>query len=172
MTGPAVDEESGRRAYGEAFALTEIPSQLRPVAKGLELGVDDRHVEASSLRVLAEDPFIEASSRVEQVVKGPELALVHGRKAHQRGDHRVGVTLDRVGFVDEAQLALVLGLELRHEIDAYEDFCEFRRNEPPRRGIKARRAPISREEWLEKRRRQLQDRMRRRRARDSDKKLL
>jgi uncharacterized membrane protein YkvA (DUF1232 family) len=77
-----------------------------------------------------------------------------------------------LGYLDDAIMIELVVRELRHEIDAYEDFCEFRRNEPPRRGIKARRAPISREEWLEKRRRQLQDRMRRRRARDGDKKLL
>jgi uncharacterized membrane protein YkvA (DUF1232 family) len=77
-----------------------------------------------------------------------------------------------LGYLDDAIMIELVVRELRHEIDAYEDFCEFRKTEPPRRGVKARRAPVSREEWLEKRRLQLQDRMRRRRARDSDRKLL
>ena len=77
-----------------------------------------------------------------------------------------------IGYLDDAIMIELVSRELRHEIDAYEDFCNYRRNEPPRRGIKVRRTPHSRESWLEKRRRQLQERMRRRRSKDDDKRLL
>ena len=50
--------------------------------------------------------------------------------------------------------------ELRHEIDAYQDFCDYRASaaESGRRATN-----VSREEWLDRRRKELQTRMRRRR---------
>jgi hypothetical protein len=52
---------------------------------------------------------------------------------------------------------------LRHEIDAYEDFCAFRDR---RRLEKGRKPRMNREKWLEKRRDDLHSRMRRRRDKD------
>ncbi len=70
-----------------------------------------------------------------------------------------------LGFLDDAiMIELVVG-ELRHEIQAYEDFCDFRRSQPPKVGVKARSSGVTREEWLEKRRSELQSSMRRRRKR-------
>jgi uncharacterized membrane protein YkvA (DUF1232 family) len=77
-----------------------------------------------------------------------------------------------IGYLDDAIMIELVARELRHEIDAYDDFCQYRQNEPPQRSIKARRSPIGREAWLEKRRRQLQERMRRRRTKDGNKRLM
>ena len=66
-----------------------------------------------------------------------------------------------VGFLDDAIMIELVVRELKHEIDAYQDFCDFRE-----RGDGGRRQ-ASREEWLERRREQLQTRMRRRRTQAS-----
>ena len=72
-----------------------------------------------------------------------------------------------IGCLDDAIMIEIVVRELRHEIAAYEDFCEYRRNHPPRRGIKARTTDLTRDTWLQKRRTVLQERMRRRRKASS-----
>jgi len=65
-----------------------------------------------------------------------------------------------IGFLDDAIMVELVVRELEHEIDAYQDFCDYR---------EAQSAPgqrisrVSREDWLGKRRSELQERMRRRR---------
>ena len=62
-----------------------------------------------------------------------------------------------VGFLDDAIMIELVVRELRHEIEAYEDFCSFRDSDSRGGGR------VSRERWLEKRREELHSRMRRRR---------
>jgi len=69
-----------------------------------------------------------------------------------------------LGFLDDAIIIELVIRELRHEIDAYIDFCDFRSAGPPRKGVKNRSKTVTREEWLDKRREALQSRMRRRRG--------
>lgn len=67
-----------------------------------------------------------------------------------------------IGLLDDAVMIELVFRELRHEIDAYEDFRRFRATLPgkPRRGD----APDSRTVRLERRRSELMARMRRRRS--------
>ena len=69
-----------------------------------------------------------------------------------------------IGFLDDAIMIELVIRELRHEIEAYTDFCNFRTAGPPSKGIKNRSATVTREEWLRNRREALQARMRRRRG--------
>ena len=69
-----------------------------------------------------------------------------------------------LGYFDDAIAIELCVKELKHELDAYEEFCEFRQNEASNRGLDA--ATVGRAEWLDSRRSELQDRMHRRRARD------
>ena len=65
-----------------------------------------------------------------------------------------------LGFIDDAIMIELITSELRPEIDAYNDFCRYRREERSRN-----RSPnTSREQYLEGKRKELQGRMRRRRA--------
>ncbi|HNP34912.1 MAG TPA: YkvA family protein [Woeseiaceae bacterium] len=65
-----------------------------------------------------------------------------------------------LGFLDDAIMIELLVRELRHEIEAYEDFCDFRsQHRAKHRHGKLR----SRDLWLENRREELQQRMKRRR---------
>lgn len=69
-----------------------------------------------------------------------------------------------VGFLDDAIMIELVTRELRHEIQAYEDFVSFRDRESKRR--KVDKEEVSRENWLRTRRQELQSRMRRRRRSD------
>lgn len=67
-----------------------------------------------------------------------------------------------LGFLDDAIMIELVVRELKHEIEAYRDFCEYRDRMRQEQGHAAK---ISREGWLDDRRKQLQIRMRRRRKR-------
>lgn len=69
-----------------------------------------------------------------------------------------------LGYFDDAIAIELCVRELRHELDAYEEFCDYRQNEAERRGQNP--AVVGRAEWLAGRRDELQDRMHRQRARD------
>lgn len=71
-----------------------------------------------------------------------------------------------LGFLDDAIMVELVVRELRHEIEAYQDFCAFRTS----RDASARRGddPVTREEWLAARRKALQSRMRNRRKRERE----
>ena len=70
-----------------------------------------------------------------------------------------------IGYLDDAIMIELVRVELRHEIDAYRDFCTFRESEPARTGVKARSSDLTRDDWLDKRRNELQSRMHRRQKR-------
>jgi uncharacterized membrane protein YkvA (DUF1232 family) len=68
-----------------------------------------------------------------------------------------------LGFLDDAIMVELVVRELKHEIEAYQDFCDYR-NQNHRAGTRDK--PFSREDWLEQRRQELQSRMRRRREKN------
>jgi uncharacterized membrane protein YkvA (DUF1232 family) len=65
-----------------------------------------------------------------------------------------------LGFLDDAIMIELVVRELKHEIDAYSDFCDYRERLRRERGDEA---DVSRGGWLDDRRKALQSRMRRRR---------
>jgi uncharacterized membrane protein YkvA (DUF1232 family) len=67
-----------------------------------------------------------------------------------------------LGFLDDAIMIELVLRELKHEIEAYRDFCGYRERLHQEQGHAAR---VSREGWLDERRKELQVRMRRRRKR-------
>jgi len=78
---------------------------------------------------------------------------------------------DRVpglGYLDDAIMIELVVQDLQHEIQAYDDFCEYRSSKEKLLGRKDARA--SREVWLTARLGQLHSRMRRRRRRDRTRK--
>lgn len=70
-----------------------------------------------------------------------------------------------LGYFDDAIAIEMSVRELRHELDAYDEFCEFRQGEAERRGLDP--AKVGRADWLEARRDELVDRMHRRRNRQT-----
>jgi uncharacterized membrane protein YkvA (DUF1232 family) len=69
-----------------------------------------------------------------------------------------------LGYFDDAIAIELCVRELRHELDAYEEFCDYRQGEAERRGMNP--AAVGRADWLAARRDELQDRMHRQRTRD------
>ena len=69
-----------------------------------------------------------------------------------------------LGFLDDAVMIELSGRELKHELDAYDDFCEYRASEAGRRGVEP--STLGRTDWLDGRREELIDRMHQRRERD------
>ena len=69
-----------------------------------------------------------------------------------------------LGFLDDAVMIELCVRDLKHEIDAYDDFCDFRQHQAERRGVAADK--VGRADWLEGRREELIDRMHQRRERD------
>jgi uncharacterized membrane protein YkvA (DUF1232 family) len=69
-----------------------------------------------------------------------------------------------LGFLDDAIMVELAIRGLKHEIDAYQDFCEYRRKYDA--GFHFRRNPKSRTSKLKARREQLRERAARRRNRD------
>lgn len=65
-----------------------------------------------------------------------------------------------LGFLDDAIMIELVVRELKHEIEAYRDFCGYRERLQQEHGNSAK---ISREGWLDDRRKELQVRMRKRR---------
>ena len=68
-----------------------------------------------------------------------------------------------LGFLDDAIMIEMVSRELKHEIQAYRDFCVFRAAESNR--PKQDATELERSDWLEERRKQLQSRMQSRRSR-------
>jgi uncharacterized membrane protein YkvA (DUF1232 family) len=67
--------------------------------------------------------------------------------------------LPGLGYLDDALMAELVVRELRHDLDAYRDFCRYRAQQE-QRGFKK---DVNRKDWLAAKRRQLFMRMRRRR---------
>ncbi len=69
-----------------------------------------------------------------------------------------------LGFLDDAVMIELAARDLKHELEAYDEFCEFRTSEAERRGLDPK--TLGRTDWLDARSEELQSRMRRRRDRD------
>lgn len=64
-----------------------------------------------------------------------------------------------LGFLDDALMAEIVMEELKHELEGYREFCEFRKS---RESTHGKDAKVSREDWLADRRRQIRYRIERR----------
>ena len=73
-------------------------------------------------------------------------------------------SVEVLGFLDDAIMIELVVRDLKHELEAYDDFCEFREREAQRRGMEP--AAVGRADWLGGRREELIERMHERRERD------
>lgn len=65
-----------------------------------------------------------------------------------------------LGFLDDAIMIELVAEDLKDDIEAFEEFCAYREREQDRVGDEA----ITREEWIDSKRRELHSRMRHRRS--------
>ncbi|HXV35594.1 MAG TPA: YkvA family protein [Myxococcota bacterium] len=80
------------------------------------------------------------------------------------GEDLIPDRIPGLGYLDDAIMIELVVQDLKHEIEAYDDFCRYRASKEKLLGRKDVKA--SREKWISARREQLQSRMRRRRRRD------
>lgn len=74
--------------------------------------------------------------------------------------------LPGLGYLDDAVMVELASRDLRPELEAYADFCRYRSEEAERRQATGDDdSPVSRRDWLDARRKQLQARMHRNRGR-------
>ena len=73
-------------------------------------------------------------------------------------------SVEVLGFLDDAIMIELCVRELKHELDAYDDFCDYRQHEAGRRNLAPEQ--VGRADWLDSRREELLDRMHSRRERD------
>ena len=78
------------------------------------------------------------------------------------GEDMIPDRVPGLGYLDDAIMIELVVQDLRHEIEAYEDFRDYRARV---RSESGRRAGVTREQWLENRRKELHSRIRRRRKR-------
>lgn len=71
-----------------------------------------------------------------------------------------------LGLVDDAIMLELVLTELQHELDGYEEFDAYRRDEAQYRDKPGTHRPVSRDDWLAAKRRALHERIRARRERD------
>ncbi len=69
-----------------------------------------------------------------------------------------------LGFLDDAVMIELSVRDLAHELDAYDDFCDYRAREAARRSVEP--GSLGRADWLDSRREELVNRMHERRERD------
>ena len=69
-----------------------------------------------------------------------------------------------LGYLDDAVMIEMCVRDLQHELDAYDDFCDFRQHQAERLGQDP--AKVGRADWLGGRREELVERMHQRRERD------
>lgn len=69
-----------------------------------------------------------------------------------------------LGYLDDAVMIELCVRDLQHELDAYDDFCDFRQRQAERLGLDP--AKVGRADWLGSRREELVERMHKRRDRD------
>jgi uncharacterized membrane protein YkvA (DUF1232 family) len=70
-----------------------------------------------------------------------------------------------LGFLDDAIMIELVARELRHELEAYRDFCAFRQE----KSLEIKNKPLTRRnKWLAARRQELLERMRRRRQSEAN----
>ncbi|MGH8155695.1 MAG: YkvA family protein [Rhodanobacteraceae bacterium] len=69
-----------------------------------------------------------------------------------------------LGYLDDAIMIELCSEELKHELDAYADFVEWREDEARRRGVDSAALGAKRMDWADARRAEVMARMRRRRS--------
>lgn len=142
--GQVSEEEILRRADA---MVTEVRNQEVPAFVHQRL----QRLEAL-INMLRDEEWALASQERKNVL----TALAYFADPHDMIPDNIPV----LGYIDDAIMIELVVSELKHEIEAFEDFCRYRNEER----LRKRNENLSREEYLAIKRRELHARMRRRRS--------
>jgi uncharacterized membrane protein YkvA (DUF1232 family) len=111
-------------------------------------------------------PLVEMVTDPEWKLPADDVARVlHALAYFSDPDDLIPDDVPGLGFLDDAVMVELACINLRPELDAYRDFCRFRDEELERRKSSGEDVgSVSRLEWLESRREELHNRMRRHRG--------
>lgn len=153
-----VRERVGRREPGEitAAAAAEV-ARLRSTTRSPF--VTSRIDRVGRLIAMLED--------TEWALPEPERRRVLGGLAYVAdAEDLVPDNVPVLGLVDDAIMLELVLRDLRHELEGYEEFDGYRREQAPVRDKPGMHRPVSRADWLASRRDALHARIRERRDRD------
>jgi len=112
-----------------------------------------------AIRVAKLTSLIEMVSDEDWKLEGKDRTNVLSALAYFADPHdMIPDSIPVLGFIDDAIMIELVTSELRPEIDAYSDFCRYRKD------AKKRSSKVSQEDFLASKRKELHGRMRRRRA--------
>ncbi|WDE06359.1 DUF1232 domain-containing protein [Thalassomonas viridans] len=148
-----------RKAQAGSKALDE--NQILSNAKSLSGDVKGDVPEFVSLRLKKLETLVAMIEDSEWKLPEEERADVLSALAYfSEPEDLVPDHIPVLGFLDDAIMIELVAEELQDDIDAFEEFCAYREREEARAGDN----PITREEWLDSKRRELHSRMRNRRS--------
>jgi uncharacterized membrane protein YkvA (DUF1232 family) len=134
--------------------------------------------EVERLRNAARSPFvarrIDCVGRLIAMLQDTEWALPEPERRRvldalayvAEANDLVPDTVPVLGLLDDAIMLELVLRELKHELDGYEEFDAFRRDEAAWRDKPETHRPVSRSDWLQSQREALHARIRARRERD------
>jgi uncharacterized membrane protein YkvA (DUF1232 family) len=134
--------------------------------------------EVERLRNAARSPFvarrIDCVGRLIAMLQDPEWALPEPERRRvldalayvAEANDVVPDNVPVLGLLDDAIMLELVLRELKHELEGYEEFDAFRRDEAARRDKPDTHRPVLRSDWLQSQREALHARMRERRERD------
>ena len=145
------------RQVREGEAAGDEETVIRLAAELVEEAVAAEPPEFVRTRLLKLKQLIELLRDDEWRLEGRDRARILDALAYfVDPDDLIPDRVPGIGYLDDAIMVELVVRELKHDIEAYENFCEFRDNRPKAEGGAK----------LETRRQALQARMRRRRRRD------
>jgi len=154
-----------RRKMREATSGKKNRSEAKVIASTRELLEEIQDAEVPDFvreRIAKLEIMVRMLEDAEWKLAGTDRGNVLNAMAYfAEADDLIPDTIPGIGFLDDAIMVELVVQELRHEIEAYNDFCGFRKVQEKVHGTKE--DGVTREEWLAGRRSQLHSRMRRRR---------
>ena len=154
--------------FRQVMREARTKAEARPESKLIESARELlEHIKDSDLpqfvreRLLRLETMIQMLEDAEWLLEGEDRNRVTSALAYF--DEPLDLIPDHIpgfGFLDDAVMVELVVRELKHDIEAFEDFCAYRKGEDKRRG---RENEVSRAEWVGAKRKQLHQRMRRRR---------
>ena len=148
-----------RKAIDGASSMSE--EDILEHAKDLSISVKDNVPQFVVERIRKLEILVSMVEDKEWKLEGEERTNVLSALAYfSDPEDLVPDHIPALGYLDDAIMSELVAEDLQEDIEAFEEFCAYREREKERAGDK----PITTEDWLDAKRRELHSRMRNRRS--------